>query len=87
MKAITFLTMTFIPPTFVATIFSMGFFEIARKATTENSEVELRVAPQIWMYVAVTVPLTVVVIGACAVWLKWNEWRLNDGYGKDSGVQ
>ena len=72
MKAITLLTMAFLPATFVATIFSMGFFEFQKDGTAS----ELRVAPQVWMYVAVTVPLTIVVLCACALWLKWNERRL-----------
>lgn len=85
MKAITLLTMAFLPATFVATIFSMGFFHFAPKSATNSNEVELKVTPQVWMYVAVTVPLTVVVVGACATWLKWNEWRMNARWGKDQG--
>jgi Mg2+ and Co2+ transporter CorA len=63
MKAITLLTMAFLPATFVATIFSLN----------GRNEMELKVAPQVWMYVVVTVPLTLLVLGVCALWLRWND--------------
>jgi Mg2+ and Co2+ transporter CorA len=78
MKAITLLTMAFLPATFVATIFSMGFFDYS---LNKRNEMELKVAPQVWMYVVVTVPLTLVVLGACAIWLKWNSKRLGGEAG------
>jgi Mg2+ and Co2+ transporter CorA len=70
MKAITLLTMAFLPATFVATIFSMGFFDYSLNG---RNEMELKVAPQVWMYVVVTVPLTLLVLGVCALWLRWND--------------
>jgi hypothetical protein len=78
MKAIAALTMVFLPATLVATIFSMGFFDYA---SNDRNEMELKVAPQVWMYVIVTLPLTAVVLGACVVWLKWSKRRLMDEEG------
>ena len=82
MKAIAALTMVFLPGSLVATIFSMGFFEFG---LSDRNEMELRVAPQVWMYVAVTLPLTAVVLVTCAAWLKWSKGRLRgeEGGGDD----
>lgn len=69
MKAITVLTMVFLPATFVCSLFSTGFFDFQ----PSTSELTLRVANQFWIYFAVAIPLTVVVLGTCAAWLKWSD--------------
>ena len=80
MKAITLLTMAVLPATFVATIFSMGFFDYS--LNSRSNEMELRVAPQVWMYVVVTVPLTLLVLGVCAIWLRWNDKKFGGEKGE-----
>ncbi|KEF51584.1 uncharacterized protein A1O9_12501 [Exophiala aquamarina CBS 119918] len=66
MKAITVLTMIFLPAIFVCSLFSMGFFNFQ----TSPSELKFQVASQFWIYFAVAIPLTVVVLGICAAWLR-----------------
>ncbi|KAK5043569.1 hypothetical protein LTR84_011429 [Exophiala bonariae] len=76
MKAITVLTMVFLPATFVCSLFGMGFFDFE----TSPNESKLRIADQFWIYFVVTIPLTVVVLGTCAAWLKWSG-RERDSIG------
>ena len=81
MKAITIVTLIFLPATFVSvcpisclelttdplfrlqTIFSMGFFNIDYE--------QIEVSQQGWIYVACTLPLTLVVVGASFAWIWW----------------
>ncbi|KAL9035534.1 MAG: hypothetical protein Q9214_006536, partial [Letrouitia sp. 1 TL-2023] len=75
MKAIAALTMAFLPGTFVGTIdekgrlmskqsiFSMAFFGAGDQGLDVNSSW--------WLYVAVTLPLTALVIGLWPGWLRW----------------
>lgn len=51
MRRIAFVTIIFLPPTFLATFFSMSFFHV--------SEGHLTVSSWIWLYVVCTLPLTV----------------------------
>jgi Mg2+ and Co2+ transporter CorA len=86
MKAITILTMVFLPATFVCSLFSMGFFEFVEDPTNGAGNgravgPRLHVAGQFWIYFAVAVPLTVVVLGVCAAWLMWSGRRNDDGGG------
>ena len=66
MKTIAALTMVFLPGTFVATIFSMTFFQVE-----QDDEHTLKVSSNWWLYVVVTVPLTVAVLIAWIIWLRW----------------
>jgi hypothetical protein len=52
MKAIAVLTMTILPATFFATLFSMPLFNW-------NLEVDRVIQPQFWVYLAFTIPATV----------------------------
>ena len=52
--------MVFLPGTFIAAIFGMNFF------TYSTGNLEL--SEQWWLYVAITIPMTVVTIG---VWWAW----------------
>ncbi|KAL8653138.1 MAG: hypothetical protein Q9226_003963 [Calogaya cf. arnoldii] len=63
MKTIAALTMVFLPGTFVATLFGMVFF------TVDNaSGSRFQVNPLWWIYLAVTIPLTMLTI---AIWRGW----------------
>ncbi|KAK8022036.1 hypothetical protein PG993_012803, partial [Apiospora rasikravindrae] len=53
MKTISFLTLIFLPPTFICAIFSMSFFNY-------DAEGGWTVSPKFWIYWAFAVPLTVV---------------------------
>jgi Mg2+ and Co2+ transporter CorA len=78
MKAITILTMVFLPATFVCSLFSMGFFDFSQNNSRDS---RMHVTEQFWIYFAVTVPLTVVVLGICAAWLQWSG-RQGDDFGE-----
>jgi hypothetical protein len=56
MKAIAAVTMVFLPATFLATFFSMAFFHVGT-----DSQVRLVVDSQVWLYPAITLPLTAIV--------------------------
>ena len=57
MKGITVVTMVFLPATFMATFFSMVFWHVGGE-----KEIHLLVSGWIWLYPAVTLPLTVIVL-------------------------
>lgn len=56
MKAISVITMIFLPATFAATFFSMVFFHVG-----DEQNVKLIVDKNIWLYFVVTVPFTLLV--------------------------
>ena len=66
MKTIAGLTMVFLPGTFVATIFSMVFFQVE-----QDNKHALKVSPNWWLYVVVTIPLTAAVLMVWIIWLRW----------------
>ncbi|KAI4185217.1 MAG: hypothetical protein LQ346_005946 [Caloplaca aetnensis] len=70
MKTIAALTMVFLPATFVATLFGMVFF-----TAESDSPSGFRVNSLWWIYVAVTIPLTMLTVGAWLGWLRWVRWK------------
>jgi hypothetical protein len=73
MKTIAILTVLFLPATFVATLFGIsGMFDWT-PAGTANVDQMPTVSPFFWIYWAVAVPLTVVLM---VVWRIW--WRMED---------
>ncbi|PNP60642.1 hypothetical protein FNYG_14626 [Fusarium nygamai] len=62
MKAIGLLTMVFLPATFIATLFAMPIFQWNAEPGTSV------VSDRFWVYWAVTLPLTAIVV---LVWLAW----------------
>ncbi|KAI4272203.1 MAG: hypothetical protein L6R35_006490 [Caloplaca aegaea] len=70
MKTIAALTMIFLPATFVATLFGMAFF-----IADPDSASGFRVNSLWWIYLAVTIPLTMLTVGMWLGWLKWVRWR------------
>ncbi|KAL8933822.1 MAG: hypothetical protein Q9216_006197 [Gyalolechia sp. 2 TL-2023] len=66
MKTIAALTMVYLPATFVATLFGMVFF-----STESISASGFQVNPLWWIYLVVTIPLTMLTVG---VWLGWLRW-------------
>jgi hypothetical protein len=60
MRILAAVTVFFLPGTFVAAVFAMPMF---------NGDSQLRLLPRhLWVYFAVTVPLT---LGTLALWLVW----------------
>ncbi|KAL8857596.1 MAG: hypothetical protein Q9178_005924 [Gyalolechia marmorata] len=64
MKTIAALTMVFLPATFVATLFGMVFFTV-----DSGSGSGFRVNSLWWVYLAVTIPLTMLTVGVWRGWL------------------
>ncbi|PMD29435.1 hypothetical protein L207DRAFT_538850 [Hyaloscypha variabilis F] len=73
MKAIALLTMLFLPGTFVAAFFAMPLFNWEASA---SSDVLLS---RFWIYWAVTVPATVIVLVLWRMWFKFDHWRMTRG--------
>ncbi|KAL8801531.1 MAG: hypothetical protein Q9182_004373 [Xanthomendoza sp. 2 TL-2023] len=65
MKTIAALTMVFLPGTFVATLFGMAFFTV-----DSGSGSGFHVNSLWWIYLAVTIPLTMLTIGVWRGWLR-----------------
>jgi hypothetical protein len=75
--------MVFLPATFVSSLFSMGFFDFEQN-TDVPADSRLRVGGQFWIYFAVVIPLTMLVLGICFAWLQWSN-RHGDDFGDSSG--
>ncbi|KAL3299032.1 Protein kinase [Colletotrichum asianum] len=71
MKALSLLGATFLPGTFLASIFSMTFFDFQEGSS---------LSPKIWIYFAFTIPLTVLVV------LGWFLWEHNRKQPKESDL-
>ncbi|KAL4879759.1 hypothetical protein BJY04DRAFT_219846 [Aspergillus karnatakaensis] len=61
LKALSVVATIFIPATLVATIFSSNLVQAAKSETPE-SNYNLALSPQFWVYIAISLPLTVVVL-------------------------
>jgi cytochrome c biogenesis protein CcdA len=78
MRVIATLTMVFLPGTFMSSVFGMAVLDHARW----------------WLYVALTLPLTLLVIGIWLVWqnfnnlarLQWRFWRTKKPLQKHSAA-
>lgn len=69
MKTISTLGIVFLPGTFIATVFSVGMFDWG-SADDEG----LRVSPSMWIYWAVTIPLTAVTM---LIWILWSSREMS----------
>jgi Mg2+ and Co2+ transporter CorA len=67
MRTISILGIVYLPPTFVATLFSVDMFDWGPSADG-NGAMELRASPSVWIYCAVAVPLT---LATFLVWMLW----------------
>ncbi|KAK1758782.1 hypothetical protein QBC47DRAFT_409622 [Echria macrotheca] len=71
MGTVAALTLFFLPPTFVCSIFGMDVFYVSGDSGSNLGG--LNVSSDWWLYPATAVPLTVVVIG---IWILWRRTRL-----------
>ena len=60
MKTIAALTMVFLPGTYIAAIFGMNFFDYSAGS--------IHVSGRWWLYVAITIPMTILTIGTWWAW-------------------
>lgn len=65
MKTISLLGAVFLPGAYLASVFSMSFFNFQADRTT--------ISNQFWIYWAFTVPITAVIVGVWYVWEKRRE--------------
>ncbi|KAL3296360.1 magnesium transport protein transmembrane region, partial [Colletotrichum asianum] len=68
MKVIALLTLCFLPPTFVAGFLDMGYIDIK----SEKGLMRLDFEPGLWLYLAVSLPLVIVIMSAYLVWDRRN---------------
>lgn len=66
-RVVTLVTMIYLPPSFVATLLGTNLFNFD---SSENGR--FRISPQFWIFVAISVPLTMITVG---VWLLINRRR------------
>ncbi|KAK1990856.1 hypothetical protein LX36DRAFT_379606 [Colletotrichum falcatum] len=71
MKVIALLTLGFLPPTFVAGFLDMGYIDIK----SEKGLIRLDFKPGLWLYLAVSLPLVIVIISAYLMWDRRNMRR------------
>ncbi|KAI8930739.1 hypothetical protein NX059_012347 [Plenodomus lindquistii] len=69
MKAIAVVTMTFLPATFVSTLFGTNFFALEPRKGEDG--VVFAVSNQFWVYWAISAPMTLVTL---ALWFWWSRW-------------
>lgn len=67
-KTISILGIVFLPGTFVATLFSIGMFDWG--GADSGTASSLTVSPSMWIYWAITVPLTIVTF---VIWVFWSK--------------
>ncbi|RYP14770.1 hypothetical protein DL765_006147 [Monosporascus sp. GIB2] len=77
MKTIAILGIVFLPGTYVATLFSIDMFDWGGVDSRGTSG--LTVSSSMWIYWAITVPLTVVTF---LVWVLWSRRENNKGRGR-----
>jgi hypothetical protein len=68
MKTISLLGAIFFPGAYLASVFSMTFFNFQNSGSGEPS-----VSEQFWIYWAVTIPVTTIIVGVWYVWEKRRE--------------
>lgn len=67
MKTISLLGAVFLPGAYLASVFSMTFFNFQNEGP--------KVSNQFWIYWVVTIPVTVVIVGMWYIWEKKRERR------------
>ncbi|KAF2022531.1 hypothetical protein EK21DRAFT_119661 [Setomelanomma holmii] len=70
MKAIAVVTMTFLPATFVSTLFGTNFFALEPRKGEDG--VVFAVSSQFWVYWAISAPMT---LATLALWFWWSRWE------------
>ncbi|KXH54992.1 hypothetical protein CNYM01_03392 [Colletotrichum nymphaeae SA-01] len=79
MRILALLTLCFLPPTFVAGFLDMDYVDVK----SVNGMLKLNIEPGLWLYLAVTIPLLLVIIASYLVWDRRNVRKIVE---KDSFV-
>ena len=76
MKTLSLLGAIFLPATYLASVFSMTFFNFQNQASNNNNSAgntsEPVVSKDLWIYFAISVPLTLIIV---LVWRWWDRRR------------
>ncbi len=70
MKTLSLLGALFLPATYIASVFSMTFFNWQSAGGGDDAPV---VAPMLWIYFAITVPVTLAIVSFLVWWDKRRE--------------
>ena len=79
----------FLPATYIASVFSMSFFDFtpsdssSSSGASSSSPLSASVSPQLWIYFAITGPLTVLLV---VLWRWWNRRQMARYEREDSDV-
>ena len=73
LKRLSMMGAVFLPGTFIASLFSMVFFNF--RASDADGKAKIDVAPQLWIYFAVAGPLTLAVVLFMWLWDRKREKR------------
>lgn len=72
MKTIAAVTLAFLPGTFIASLFGMNFFDFAADGDGQT----WAVSEKLWLYWAVTLPLTFLTLGSWWAWdFRQKQWK------------
>ncbi|KUJ09667.1 uncharacterized protein LY89DRAFT_275418 [Mollisia scopiformis] len=77
-KAISVMSMVFLPATFFCGVFNLPFFD-----WTANRLSEVVLNWRIWIYVACVVGTTLIITFFWRVWFRFEKWRLSHGRSKN----
>lgn len=72
MKTLSLLGAIFLPATYLASLFSMTFFNFQDQNPPESEEPAGVVSPLLWVYFVVTIPLTAAIV---MFWRWWDKRR------------
>ncbi|KAH0541631.1 hypothetical protein FGG08_003921 [Glutinoglossum americanum] len=83
MITLSVVAMLFLPGTFVSGLFSMVFFNYSLDSTTGHEI--FTVSRNLWLFFAVTVPLTLAIFGVWDIWRRWRVRGARRGVGEVKG--
>ncbi|TVY51394.1 hypothetical protein LCER1_G005876 [Lachnellula cervina] len=72
MKTLALITTIFLPGTYIATLFSMSMFDWSSSSSSAADNTDT-VSKKFWIYWAVTIPLTLLVMILWRLWWLWQE--------------
>ncbi|KAI0395137.1 hypothetical protein F5Y17DRAFT_457340 [Xylariaceae sp. FL0594] len=84
MKTLAYVTTVFLPPTFIASLFSMSMFDwqaSVPSSSSSSSDGSVVVVPDFWIYWVISVPLTLAILAGWRVWLRREKDALLAEYG------
>jgi len=78
MKTLALVTAVFLPPSFVASLFSMSIFDW--QASTDDSKGHVLVSNHFWIYWAIAAPLTIGILVGWRYWWKYLKVKFGEEY-------